>query len=171
MAKRGKYITDRYAEADQFIRKQVAPYQLKWTEEDCLAEGWVALPEAKEDYAGHEGCCSFLNFAALCIHQNFEMLRTQRNARISPESNYSLNKTPGDFLPLTQSPQIHGDFSNSVALRNYIERQNPDMQYILRGLCRQDAPEEIITEGRISPWEYHCLIADIQKSFQAWMDI
>ena len=171
MAKRRKYTADRHAEADRFIRKQVAPYQPKWTAEDCLAEGWVALLQAKKDYARYAGCCSLWDFAALCIRQHFNMLQTQRNARIALESNYSLNKMTGEPPPLTQLPKIHGDCSNRVALWDYIERQSPDMQYILRRLYRQDTPEEIIAEGRVSAREYQYLIADIQESFQAWMSI
>ena len=116
MAKRRIYTADRHAEADQFIRKQIASYRPKWPAEECLSEGWVALLEAEEDYARHVGCCSFWDFAALYIRQRFAILQTQRNARISLESRYSLNKIPGEPLPLTRLPQIHGDCSNSIAL-------------------------------------------------------
>ena len=64
-----------------------------------------------------------------------------------------------------------GDCSNSVALRDYMERQGEEKCRILWQLWQQKDDREIMEDSCIPPEDYYRILGELQEAFREWLAI
>ena len=162
-----------YRAADRFIRRQVAHYGHHLDEEESLGEAWRAYLEADNTYSKVEGCCSFPTYAAYCIEECLEQMRQKRNAHISLESRLSLdhNLEENDETFGQRFFRAQGDFTNAVALWDYMQRQGEEKFRVLRQMNLLYTDGEIMKSNGLDPRSYYQMLKDLQEAFREWQDI
>lgn len=158
---------------ERFVNEGVNKYGQGMDEEECHAEGWRAVLEARESYRRVAGCCDFASFAEHCLEMRLGEMRQARNKWIALHSPCSLDapyynsdETIGAHLP-----NKIGDCSNAVALWDYVTRLGEKKYRVLRLMNWGMSDREIITECQMLPQEYFGILEELQGDFTEWLNI
>ena len=158
---------------NRFIHQQVRQYGHHMDEEECCAEAWRALLEARYSYHLVEGCCDFRAYAEHCVAEGLDLLRRQRDPRFKLESRLSLDmRYDGARESLGERYfRKTSDCSGIVALRDFMERQGKEKCRVLWHLYYQEDDLVIMEEERLTPERYYGMLEELQEAFREWQAI
>lgn len=99
-------------------------------------------------------------------------IKRERNARISLESELSLNASYGENGPMVETwfPRTSGDFVNQIALWDYIVRLGNDKYKILKLMSQREDDFEIMKKLRLSVQEYSLFKLELRFDFQKYLE-
>ena len=164
---------DSVPEYEPFIEYCVDRYGRHMDREECTAEAWSVLLQARKTYSRFAGCCSFEAYVEIRMEQRMDQLRTERNERIAVESPVSLDMMYYDTNESMRDhiPRKTNDCSAGVALWDYARRLGPEKYAVLRMISQTYTKEEIMEARHISQEWYRILMEDIENDFREWLAI
>lgn len=139
--------------------------------EDCLAEAWIAYLEALNSYRRVQGCCGWEKYLSLCVQEQLQALRSQRNQHIQIHSSLSLDHPSGegDSPAGNWLPAQSGNFERTVLFRDYIGQLRSPMKEIAHYMAQGDSPEEVMECMSMTPAEFSywtdCLREQLEKEY------
>lgn len=104
--------------------------------------------------------------------KRFKELSRIRNERISLESNLSLNKVYGESREEIGAVLFRaaGDFTNAVAMWDFVERLGKVKEEVLRLLYQGEDDYDIMKRMHLAEEEYYELKSAIRKDFEIWTE-
>ena len=104
---------------------------------------------------------------------HLEQMRQKRNAHISLESRLSLdhNLEENDETFGQRFFRAQGDFTNAVALWDYMQRQGEEKFRVLRQMNLIYTDGEIMKSNGLDPRSYYQMLKELQEAFREWQDI
>lgn len=162
-----------YLAMDRLIRKCVREYGRGMDQEECRADAWRVLLEAKMTFPDVAGCCNFASYAQFNIKEYLDEARKKRNRRIAIESPFSLdvqyyetNECMRDRL----TGKVNDCF-NYVALWDFVESLGSEKHMIARMMDHGMVDGEIMTQCHLDARTYYGILEELQKDFDQWQRI
>ncbi|WP_298022327.1 hypothetical protein [uncultured Dysosmobacter sp.] len=141
--------------------------------EEFTSAVWLAYYEADSSYHLFEGCCDWDAYLHTRLNEAIEALKCERNRRMSVESRFSLNQPVGR----SQRPAIdvlfpmQGDFTRGIDFWDYMERLGSPKYNMVRGFCRRDSDQEIMTDLHMAAPEFYQLKWELQADMWKYLRI
>lgn len=156
---------------ERHIRSQIS--KRGQSAENCRANLWNAGLEALSSYSRVSGCCDLDSYVEYNMDQCMELLRKERNERLSLESTLSLD---APYLDSRESfvERLRGrvgDCSNFVALWDFAARLGPRKNRVLHQMDHGMEPQEIMDANHMTLEEYQALLTELQSDFLFWLSI
>lgn len=126
-------------------------------EETCASEGWIVYLEGRQKYRYDIGDVDYWEYVRINVIKRFKELKNIRNEKIRLESRLSLNRTYGESKEEIGAVLFRkvGDFTNTVALWDYVNRLGELKSNILRLLYRGEEDYNIIKILKLPEEDYY----------------
>ena len=171
--KQSQYEESRFLQAMEFSRELLRGSGIRLDMGEFEGNAGLVYWEALGTYPAYEGCCGWDSYFAVQIQELIQEMSRQRSRQIRLESSLSLDQPCGEarrpaaeFVGLPQ-----GDFTNGVALRDYLSRLEAKKQWLAKQYCNKETDEDILARTKMDRRDLALLKHELRKDMERYLTI